>query len=74
MGSGPDKYTYYQIGRNKYSVERINDTFCELTLFTNDRFKGSWCFEGRDAWGEALAKILEPDEITENEWSGDYEE
>lgn len=62
-------YTYYQIGRNKYSVERISDDFCELTLFINDQFKGSWCFEGHDAYGEALAKILEGDQISESQWN-----
>ena len=67
MGSEAN-FTYYQIGRSKYSVERISDNFCELTLFVNDRFKGSWDFEGRHAWGEALARILQDDEITPEEW------
>ena len=67
MGS-LDNFTYYQIGDRYYSVEIISDTFCELILFRNGQFVGSWDFEGPLAYGEALARILEDDEITREDW------
>jgi hypothetical protein len=64
-----ENYSYYQIGDCAYSVERISDTLCEIMLYKNKRFIGSYDFDGQDAYGQALAFILSEDEITLDEYN-----
>lgn len=67
------RVTYYELGFRKFSLEVINPTFCELMLWEDDKFFGSWVFEGATACSEALAEILSYAEIDEDEFNADAE-
>ena len=67
------RVTYYELGFRKFSLEIINPTLCELMLWEDDKFFGSWVFEGATAYSEALAEILSYAEIDEDEFNADAE-
>ena len=62
------KYKYFQIDNRKFRIERIDDRFCELTVFEDNEFLGTYCFEGTNAYEEAQAEILSYSEIDEKDW------
>ena len=66
-----EKFKYYEIDNRKFKLERIADTFCELTVYENGEFLGTYCFDGNTAYEEALAEILSYTEIDERDY---YEE
>lgn len=64
-----EKFRYFKINNNKYSVERIADDFTEVVVFKGEAFWGSLCFEGANAQEEALNWVLTSAEITEEEYN-----
>ena len=63
-----EKFKYYEIDNRKFMVEKINDKFYELTVFENEEFLGTYCFEGDTAYAEALAEIVSYSEIDERDF------
>lgn len=63
-----DKFKYYEIDNRKFKLERISDTFCELTVYEDGEFLGTYCFRGDTAYAEALAEIVSYSEIDERDF------
>lgn len=72
-----ENFKYYEIDNRKFKVERIDtfdyktkteSTMYELTVFENDKFIGSYCFHGNNAYGECLAEILSYSEISDEDY------
>ena len=62
-----DKFKYFEIDNRKFKLERVTEDFYELIVHEKGEFY-SYCFEGTNAYGEALAEILSYSEITEEEY------
>ena len=63
-----NKFKYYEIDNRKFKLERISDTFCELTVYEDGEFLGTYCFDGNTAYEEAFAEILSYAEIDEKDY------
>ena len=64
-----EKFKYYEIDNRRFKIEQIAEYHYELIVFENEKFYGSYNFEGNNAYGEALAKILSYSEITEEDYN-----
>jgi len=64
-----NRYRYYMVDNRRFKVEQIAEDHYELIVFKNEEFIGSYNFEGDNAYGEALAKILSYNEISEEEYN-----
>lgn len=64
-----DRFKYYIINNLYYSLEMISDDFCEVMVFgDNGEFIGSYCYQGANAYAEALEKIISKCETDLDTW------
>lgn len=51
---------YFAIDNRKWKLENVNSRLWEVTMFENDKFMGSWCFDNE---ADAMYEILSYSEI-----------
>ena len=72
MVNAKNTFTYFEVENRKFKLEKIGlrsgVPFYELTVFEDEKFYGTYCFEGANAYAEALAEILSYSEITEEDY------